>query len=436
MLNVPEGDIQPAAIHEGTCANLDAAETHQLESVTESRSTTMVKAALADLTAEKHAITVYKSATDKLIISCGNLPTGSTATGGAMTLDQVLSALHDQAEEIEGQVKKKENDASLKAYDDYHTIFAAHENEIKAKNGAVWQELEDAMHGVRDAINEGNWEEAAENAEKLVQTIEGAREELGSAPATLTVEQALDTLAEQANDLVRETGNKDAPGSQAAYEAYHETFATNEGMIKEKSESSWQELEDGMHEVRDAITAADWAKANEASKELVTRIAEAKTAISGGSTTAPAATAAPAGGTVGLETAFSTLETQANDLVRETGNKDAPGSQAAYDAYHETFATNEGMIKEKSESSWQELEDGMHEVRDTVKIADWTAANTASKELVNTIAKAKVVVMSADEPSPITNNVDMSSFIIIGAALVLVLLAFGLVTNLLSARRR
>ena len=78
MLNVPEGDIQPAAIHEGTCANLDAAETHQLEPVTESRSTTMVKAALADLTAEKHAITVYKSATDKLIISCGNLPTGST----------------------------------------------------------------------------------------------------------------------------------------------------------------------------------------------------------------------------------------------------------------------------------------------------------------------------------------------------------------------
>ena len=137
-----------------------------------------------------------------------------------------------------------------------------------------------------------------------------------------------------------------------------------------------------------------------------------------------------------LETAFSTLETQANDLVRETGNKDAPGSQAAYDAYHETFATNEGMIKEKSESSWQELEDGMHEVRDTIKIADWTAANTASKELVNTIAKAKVVVMSADEPSPFTNNVDMSTFLIIGAAFALVLLAFVLVANLLSARRR
>src|SRR5215208_5198471 len=34
MLNAPEGDVQTAAIHEGTCANLDAAEVYQLEPVT------------------------------------------------------------------------------------------------------------------------------------------------------------------------------------------------------------------------------------------------------------------------------------------------------------------------------------------------------------------------------------------------------------------
>src|SRR5690349_4137077 len=84
MLNVPEGDVQTAAIHKGTCANLDAAEVYQLESVTASKSTTSVKASLADLTAEKHAITVYRSASDKTIVSCGNLPTGTTAPGGVM----------------------------------------------------------------------------------------------------------------------------------------------------------------------------------------------------------------------------------------------------------------------------------------------------------------------------------------------------------------
>src|SRR3954468_171981 len=47
MLNVPEGDLQPAAVHEGTCANLDADEVYQLETVTASKSTSTVKASLA-----------------------------------------------------------------------------------------------------------------------------------------------------------------------------------------------------------------------------------------------------------------------------------------------------------------------------------------------------------------------------------------------------
>lgn len=445
MLNVPEGDLQPAAVHEGTCANLDADEVYQLETITDSKSTSTVKASLADLMAVKHAITVYKSASEKTIISCGNLPTGSTTSGGTMTLDQVLSSLHDAAEEIEGQVKKKENDASLKAYDDYHTVFAAHENEIKAKNADVWQELEDAMHAVQNAINEGNWDEAATNAEKLVQTVETAQTELGSAaPATLTVDQALDKLADQANDLVRETGNKDAPGSQAAYDAYHETFAANEGMIKEKSESSWQELEDGMHEVRDAITAADWAKALEASNELVTRIGEAKTAISGGSTTAPVATAtavpAGSGTTMTLDAVFSTLTDQANDLVRETGNKDAIGAQAAYDDYHATFAANEDAIKAKNVNSWQALEDGMHEVRDAIKAADWAKANTASKELVTTIAEAKDAVMGsgsgATEPLPVTGGGDLWGVSLIVGGIAIALLALGFITRRMASKQR
>lgn len=435
MLNVPEGDVQPAAIHEGTCATLDADEVYALESVTNSKSTTIVKTPLADLTGDKHAITVYRSASDKTIVSCGNLPTGAATTGAAMTLDQVLTTLHDQAEEIAGQVAKKENDASLNAYDAYHTTFAAHENEIKAKNADVWQELEDAMHEVQNAINEKNWDEAATNAEKLVQTIENAQTELGSAPATMTVAQALDKLADQAHDLVRETGNKDATGSQAAYDAYHETFAANEGAIKAANEASWQELEDGMHEVRDAIAAKDWDKANEASKELETRIGEAKTAITGGATSTPDSSGTSTG-TMTLEQVFETLAEQSVDLVRETGNNDAPGSQAAYDDWHTTFAANEDAIKAKNASAWQSLEDGMHEVRDAIQASDLAKANTAAKELQTTVQEAKDAVLGGAEPLPTTGNGDQFGWSLSGALLALLLVALGVATRRASFRTR
>ncbi len=435
MLNMPEGDVQPAAVHEGSCANLDADEVYALESVKESRSTTIVNSSLADLTAEKHAITVYRSDSDKTIISCGNLPTNTSSSGGEMTLDQVLTALHDQAEEIEGQVKKQENDASLNAYDAYHVIFAAHEDAIKAKNEDVWQELEDAMHEVQNAINEGNWDEAAENAEKLVQTIEDAQEELGgSAAASMSVDEALDKLGEQANDLVRETGNKDDPGSKAAYDAYHETFAANEAAIKAKSEDSWQELEDGMHEVNDAIQAGDFEKANEAAKELVTRINEAKEAISGTSS-GTSDNSSSTGGTMSLDAVFETLSDQAADIVRETGNGDATGSQAAYDDYHATFAANEDAIKAKNESAWQSLEDGMREVRDAIQAGDFDKANQAAKELQTTIQEAEDVVMGGgNAPLPTTGNGNSSTLSLTGVALALLLMALGVAARRVSYR--
>src|SRR5438477_3032328 len=46
MLNAPEGAQQPAHIHKGTCANLDATPAFPLETVKESKSTTIVKVTL------------------------------------------------------------------------------------------------------------------------------------------------------------------------------------------------------------------------------------------------------------------------------------------------------------------------------------------------------------------------------------------------------
>ena len=115
MQNAPEGAVQPAHIHKGSCANLDPAPAYPLNSVTEGKSTTTVPVKLDDLLATKYAINVHKSAAEATVyISCGNLPTAAT-TGAAQTVPQIMSALLDQANELYTLVQKKEVDGSQNA---------------------------------------------------------------------------------------------------------------------------------------------------------------------------------------------------------------------------------------------------------------------------------------------------------------------------------
>jgi hypothetical protein len=280
MLNAPEGAEQPAHIHKGTCTTLDPKPAYPLETIKEGKSTTIVKVTLADLAKEKYAINVHKSAAEASVyVSCGNLPSGAAATGGAMTMDQVMTTLLDQANELLGTIKKEETDASKNAYDLYHATFAAHEGEIMAQSAGTQAELEDAMRAVNAALGEGNFEEAEQAAEKLIETLTEAQGTL-SASTTGTTTGATDTAAASmpdvfgqleaaAGDLVRETTNKDKDGSQRAYDEYHGVFAANETAIKEKDASTQADLEERMHEVRDALAASDWDKASAASKELL-----------------------------------------------------------------------------------------------------------------------------------------------------------------------
>jgi hypothetical protein len=282
MLNAPEGAEQPAHIHKGTCTTLDPKPAYPLETIKEGKSTTIVKVTLADLAKEKYAINVHKSAAEASVyVSCGNLPSGAAATGGAMTLDQVMSALLDQANELLGTIKKEETDASKNAYDLYHATFAAHEGEIMAVSAGTQAELEDAMRAVNAALGEGNFEEAEQAAEKLIETLTEAQGTLSAGTTTTTTTTGTtDTAAASmpdvfgqleaaAGDLVRETTNKDKDGSQRAYDKYHGVFAADEAAIKDKDATTQADLEERMHEVRDALAASDWDKASAASKELL-----------------------------------------------------------------------------------------------------------------------------------------------------------------------
>ena len=175
MLNAPDGAVQPADIHKGTCTNLGPTAVYSLENVVEAKSTSIVKVALDELLAEHYAINVYKSAADMdLNISCGNLPLASTGSG-PVSLDQAFATLIDQATELAGTITKQETDASLNAYDLYHATFAANEAAIQAKSAGTQAALEDAMNAVHEAITAGDWAEAGDTAAQLLTRSTRAR---------------------------------------------------------------------------------------------------------------------------------------------------------------------------------------------------------------------------------------------------------------------
>src|SRR5438067_1840350 len=102
MTNEPAGAEQAAGIHAGTCTSLDTDVAFALAPVKDLKSTSTIKTSLSTLLNSKYAIAVTKSATDNTVISCGIMPSAVVASGGTMTMDQVMSTLLDQANELQG----------------------------------------------------------------------------------------------------------------------------------------------------------------------------------------------------------------------------------------------------------------------------------------------------------------------------------------------
>jgi len=270
MLNAPDGAVQPAHIHKGSCANLDPNPAYPLNNITDGKSTTVVNVSLTELTSEKYAINVHKSAAEiSVYVSCGNLPVGAGSTG-PMPLDQAMATLIDQATELAGTIKKQEADASKNAYDLYHATFAANEDAIKAKSADTQAKLEDAMHGVNDALGAGNWDKATEAANELLTALNTAKSTVtggSTAPAT-SMATIMQQLRAAASDLVRETTNKDAAGAQQAYNDFHTQFAAHEADLTAKAPDETAEMEAAQTEVQQALQAGDWAKAGQAAGEI------------------------------------------------------------------------------------------------------------------------------------------------------------------------
>lgn len=74
MKGAPAKVAQPAHIHEGSCAKLDAKPKYPLSNVQDGKSTTVVAAGIDTLTGGNLAINVHKSAQEaKVYVACGDL---------------------------------------------------------------------------------------------------------------------------------------------------------------------------------------------------------------------------------------------------------------------------------------------------------------------------------------------------------------------------
>ena len=84
LSNPPAGIVQPAHIHEGTCANLNPQPRYPLQSLSGGRSETVVDVPLSQLLAGQFAINVHKSQQEiSTYVACGEIRAQlAPATGG------------------------------------------------------------------------------------------------------------------------------------------------------------------------------------------------------------------------------------------------------------------------------------------------------------------------------------------------------------------
>ncbi|HMA36927.1 MAG TPA: hypothetical protein VKY74_20905 [Chloroflexia bacterium] len=275
MMNAPDGAVQPAHIHKGTCTTLDPTPAYPLNDVTGGKSTTIVKVALATLLAEHYAINVHKSATEiASYISCGTLPLAS-ATSGALTADQALAQLLDLAGQMDAQIQKQEVDASHNALVQYQAAFTGAAGTIGAKSADLRTQLDDQQTAVDSALTAGDFTKAHTAAATLVSTLQAATSSGASSQPAAAMTTVMATLQTGAADLVRETGNKDPQGAQAAYDAFHTAFAAHETDLTAKAPNETAELTAAQTEVHDALQAGDWTKANNSAKEIQKSVSDA-----------------------------------------------------------------------------------------------------------------------------------------------------------------
>lgn len=276
MMNAPEGAVQPAHIHKGSCTTLDPNPAFPLTSVTGGKSTTVVTTTLAALTKDKYAVNVHESATNAArYVACGNLPSAATL-GGTMTLEQAMSALQDQANELAATLKNNEADASKSAFTNFRSTFTQYKEQIKGRSADAGSKIETAMNAVNNGMGKGDSAGAATAADALVAAVKNTTSLVGGssgnspAAATSAMSNAIAQMQSQAQDMVRETANADKANAKSAYDVFNNTFSSNADMLKAQNTDLQANIAAPLQEVSDALAVGDYKKANSSSTEIQT----------------------------------------------------------------------------------------------------------------------------------------------------------------------
>src|SRR6476620_2614300 len=105
----------------------------------------------------------------------------SKGNGGqaSANMADAISKLQSAAADLQRETKNADADGSENAYTDFHTVFAANEDAIKAKNPEAQAHIETAMHEVNDAIQAKDFTKAATAANELANEVSDAGREMG-----------------------------------------------------------------------------------------------------------------------------------------------------------------------------------------------------------------------------------------------------------------
>ena len=183
------------------------------------------------------------------------------------------------------------------------------------------------------------------------------------APPTSQSATAVANLQLAASDVVRETSYKDKDGSQRAYDSFTQLFASTRAAIQAKGAELASKIEEESAAVGRALKRGDLAEASREAKALQKAVNSAATVITG----------QKAGTKQGLLAVLGQMRAAARDLNEEAKNKDAPGTQRAYQAFAKLFASSQRQLAAKDPGAVETIKTGLEKVQQAIEGKDDTA---------------------------------------------------------------
>ncbi len=252
-------------------------------------------------------------------------------------------------------------------YTDLKTEHDAHDAEINYKGGGTTGQI-----ALRETCTEART--------TLVQITSRP----GSGGTTGGFASLPTKLQTAAQDLVRETSNRDKEGSRRAFTALEAAFGRAQEQLREKAPAQEATIDRLIESVDSALKAGDLRKANGFSVTIEKAVEAAAAKIAGGT-----------GGTAkGAKAVVQGLKAAARDLDQEAGFKDKEGTQRSLTSFTKAFNAGRKQIEAASPQAEETIMAALERVAAAVKGGSTGKIHTATTALVKAVDAAGKLVGS------------------------------------------